>query len=509
MKRFRFPIILTLVVLLAILWFFITEHFLRVGIIYLGIIIWILGLFIWWVGFSGGGFRWRSLLIGLGMAALLVVAVPRIVRFDGSSTGANPFRLAWRWTPLAYQQLSKPEPKSSDLSPTLDGLADFPGFLGPNRDGLVNDPGLETDWVKNPPQELWRIQVGAGWSAFAVSGMRAVTQEQRSDDECVTCYDVGTGKLLWSHSDPARFDDPMGGPGPRSTPTIEGNMVYTFGGTGVLNALDLETGNRQWSVEVLAGGKIPNAVWGVSASPLVTQAHVIVLAGEKPGVDQLDQALYAYDKITGELKWSYGPADASYSSPRLMTLGGREQLVAVIGQAAIGLEPATGQLIWRFEWPGVTPKPGQPVKVSDTEVLVTCSYGIPSHLLKIEGSTATPVWSAVEMKTKFSSALVKDGYAYGLDEGKMICIDLKSGKRLWKGGRYGYGQNLLLNDLILIQSEKGDVVLCRTNPAKLEELAVHKVFTAKTWNAPALAGRYLLVRNDQEAVCLKLPIRQP
>jgi len=507
MKHFRFPVILALVISLGVVWSFVSEHFMRVAAVYIGVVIWILATFVWWVGFSGGGFRWRSLLIGLGVLGLLVVGGPRLVRLDGSATGANPFRLAWKWTPIAYRQLTKPDAKTGDISPALPGIADFPGFLGPNRDGMVGDPGLLTDWEKNPPEELWRIEVGAGWSAFAVSGMRAVTQEQRSDDECVTCYDVANGKLLWSHADRARFDDPMGGPGPRSTPTIDGNVVYTFGGTGILNALDLETGNRKWSVDVLESGKIPNAVWGVSASPLVTDSHVIVLAGEKGGIEQLDKALHAYDKVTGEPKWSYGPADASYSSPRLMTLGGRKQLVVVIGQAAVGLEPATGQQIWHFDWPGTTPKPGQPVKVSENEVLVTCSYGVPSHLLKIEGSQATPVWTAVEMKTKFSSAVVKDGYAFGLDEGKMICIDLKNGKRLWRGGRYGYGQNLLLNDLILIQSEKGDVVLCRANPEKLEELALHKVFTSKTWNAPALAGRYLLVRNDLEAVCLKLPVR--
>jgi outer membrane protein assembly factor BamB len=274
----------------------------------------------------------------------------------------------------------------------------------------------------------------------------------------------------------------------------------------MLNSLDLGTGELKWQVDVLKSQNNPNAVWGVSASPLVTDSLVIVLAGEKPGVEQCENALFAYDKVTGELKWSYGPADASYSSPLLTTLDGREQLVAVIGQAAIGLVPETGEEIWRFDWPGLSPKPGQPVKVSENEILVTCSYGVSSHLLKVEGSEVSPVWSAKQMKTKFSSTVIKDGYGYGLDEGKMICIDLSNGKRLWKGGRYGYGQNLLLDDLILIQGEKGDVILCRPNPEKLEELAVYKVFGSKTWNAPALAGQYLLVRNDREAVCLKLPV---
>jgi len=220
--------------------------------------------------------------------------------------------------------------------------------------------------------------------------------------------------------------------------------------------------------------------------------------------------LLAYRRDTGDLAWKSGQGPASYSTPRLLELGGVSQVVAVLGDNVAGFDPAAGTELWRFDWPGVFPKVAQPLLLPPDQLLVTSSYGIPSKLIAVKkeeaGWSAAAVWSKQQMKTKFSSPILVGTHAYGLDEGKLIAMDATTGARLWKSERYGYGQNLRVGaDKLLIQAESGDVVLVRVNPEGATELGRVSPLHDKTWNAPALAGKYLLVRNDREAVALKLP----
>ncbi len=506
MKSFWFPLFVVACCAAGVAYLFVTENVMRYALVYIAAVVGFAIIGIWWVFFTGV-FRWRSLLGGLFLITGLGIAAGATLRYDGSSHGGDPIRFVWKWTPSPEETLPElPRAVDLDLAATSDpDLADFPSFLGDNRNGTVPDPGLNPDWDSYPPEELWRIRVGLGWSAFAVVGERAVTQEQREGDELVTCYHVKTGQLLWSHRDEARFSEAMGGDGPRATPSIRDGVVYTVGATGILNALRLEDGTRLWSRDVLGEIDQPNLTWGKASSPLVTERFVIVSGG-----DEEPAGLIAYDRETGEKAWTAADGPASYSSPVLMTLAGKEQVVAVLEDNVSGVDPGTGTVLWRFDWPGTTAKASQPFRIEGDRILVTSSYGVPSNLIRVdrEGGEwrAEAQWTIRQMKTKFSSAVVIDGFAYGLDEGKMICMNVETGERTWKGGRYGYGQNLLIgDDLILIQTERGDVVLVRPNPEKHEEIARISPLTDKTWNAPALAGRYLLVRNDREAVALKLP----
>lgn len=465
---------------------------------------------IWW-WFLSGTIRWRAFFRGLAGLAILILAAKMTLRWEGSVDGATPFRLVWKWTPnreagLKDLATAPAGPASGVEAPLPPDLADSPRFLGANGDGVVADPGLATDWQANPPQELWRTRVGVGFSSFAVSGRYAVTQEQRNEAEFVTCYDVLTGKLLWAHRDDVRFVEKMGGPGPRATPAIADGVAFSFGATGILNALELKTGSVRWSRAVLQDHGLSIQEYGEAASPLVYDDLVVVSGGSAGGGDAAGKpVLFAFGREDGKPRWSYGPGPASYSSPRLLEIDGERQVVAVLGSAVAGVDPLSGAEKWRFEWPGGTPKVAQPLQVGPDEILVTAAYGLDSHRLKVAGSKVEPVWSKVQMKTKFSSAVILGEHAYGLDEGKLICMDLATGTRVWKGARFGYGQNLLVGELLLIQAESGEVVLTRPRPEGHEELARIAPLTGKTWNAPVLAGRYLLVRNDVEAVCFRLP----
>ncbi|MCI0458630.1 MAG: PQQ-like beta-propeller repeat protein [Gemmataceae bacterium] len=467
-------------------------------------------LTLWFVGCSRA--RWRTRLTVLAVVLVLAASVPLLLRVEGFTGDLFPL-LTWRWKPVEDFTLPEPTPITRAQGTTPVDLKttsanDYPEFLGPQRRGTLTGLGLARAWSVQPPRLLWRQPIGAGWSAFAIVGSHAVTQEQRGEQEMVVCYDLRTGGVQWTHQDPVRFSEAMGGDGPRSTPTILGGRVYTVGATGLLNCLDGATGQRIWSCDILADNDSKNLQWAKSCSPLVVDNLVVVSLGEGP-----PHCLAAYDKETGKRVWRAGHDKASYSSPVLTTLAGRRQIVVVNATSVTGHNPADGQLLWEHPWPGEYPKVSQPVPVAGDRVFVSAGYGVGAALLQVKAGAGdqlevAAIWSNRHMKTRFTNVVVHDGFVYGLDDGILECLELATGARKWKDGRYGHGQILLVDDLLLVQAESGDLILVEANPTGLRELSRYPALNSKTWNNPALSGRYLLVRNDREAACYQLPIRQ-
>jgi outer membrane protein assembly factor BamB len=193
---------------------------------------------------------------------------------------------------------------------------------------------VATNWKTKPPVELWRRPVGPGWSSFAVSGDRIYTQEQRGEDEVVSCYSAATGEPVWIHRDAARFYESNAGAGPRGTPTLSDGRVYTLGATGILNALDARDGRVIWSRNAASDTQAKLPGWGFSASPLVVGDEVVVATAG---------TLAAYDRDTGEPRWTGPKGGGGYSSPHLMKIGGVEQIVFMCGTGALGVAPEDGQ----------------------------------------------------------------------------------------------------------------------------------------------------------------------
>jgi len=382
----------------------------------------------------------------------------------------------------------------------------YPQFLGPGRDATVRGVVLARDWRARPPREVWRRSVGAGWSGFAVAGGDAVTQEQRGVEECIVCYDLATGAVRWLYSYPARYESVIAGIGPRATPTITGDRVHAFGATGILTALDRASGAPLWTRDVIAEHGAENLEWGASASPLVVGGLVIVCAGSAA------ISLFAYDAETGEPAWAGGADAAGYGSPGFALLAGVPQILTINAASAAGHDPATGDVLWSVPWSHANPNVAQPLALSEDRVLVSSGYGVGAALYRIVRRTgagtlaAEPEWTSRALKAKFASFVPRDGFVYGLDDGILACIDVETGRRQWKGGRYGHGQVILVGDALIVSTEWGDVVLVEATPAAHRELARRAVLDGKTWNTPAFAAPYLLVRNDVEAVCLELPV---
>lgn len=506
-RSVKFPIAVLLAAGSLAAWLLLTDHVARsVGVLLLALLTALL-LALWWA--LGARGRRVKRLLGVALTVAALWGAGRLcLRYEGSADGTAMPRFAWRWQErekAAPPPVEAPDAAAAELGPPPEGMADLRAFMGPRGDATLPAPAWHTNWAAHPPREVWRQPVGGGWSGLAVAGRRAVTLEQRGQEEWVTCYDAATGRLLWHHAEQALFSEPLGGDGPRSTPAIsaDGARVYAMGGTGLLHCLDLATGRPLWKRDVLAETKTANHMYGKSGSPLLHGGRVIVTGGKGA------PTLLAYDERSGEPAWQAGDEGASYSTPALRTLAGREQIVSVNAASVTGHDPASGAVLWRHEWPGDYPKVGQPAPTGPDRLLVTASYGQKSRLLEITARgtelECALVWTASAPRTKFSSATVMDGRAYALDEGTLVAVDLETGERLWRQGRHGYGQHWQMGGLLLIQTEPGPVVLVRPGADGAEELARLPALTSKTWNPPAPAGRWLLLRNDREMVCYELP----
>jgi outer membrane protein assembly factor BamB len=401
---------------------------------------------------------------------------------------------------------------------------DFPQFLGPHRDQQITTVRLDRDWDKTPPQLVWRQGIGQGWSGFAVVADYAVTQEQRDDQEMIVCYDLKSGDVRWAHADDARFgtEQAFGGTGPRATPTIHNSRVFTVGATGILNCLELASGSRLWSRNTLEENGAENAFWGKANSPLVVDDLIVVSVGGSDG-----NSLVAYRQADGQRAWSGGSDVAAYASPSLAELCGIQQVLIVNQDWVTGHDAKNGRVLWHFEWPGKTDADGnnsQAHVVGDNRVFVSKGYTKGAGLFEFDAAavrkaldTGEPtepktVWDKVTnrravLKTKLSNVCFRDGFVYGLDEEILQCVELETGKQQWKRGRYGQGQLLMIDNLLLVQTEDGRIVLVEANPKEHVELASFQAIEGEPcWNCPALAGPYLLVRNKYEAACYKLPI---
>lgn len=460
-------------------------------------------------------FSWRTRLIGVLAVAALFFGGRNLLRVDGTIDGTGIPNLVWGWTPAKGARWAGPDsshpaltetPSTAASSPAPAGAVDFTQFHGSQRTGLITGPTFATDWKAAPPKQLWRQPVGLGWSSFAVVGSRIYTQEQRGEDELVSAYDLLTGSTLWMHLDKAHFTQWQGGEGPRATPTVLDGRVYAYGATGILNCLDAVTGKLIWTRSVLVENQLENIEWGMSASPLVFDDRVVVTAGKTPG-----PVLFAFSRETGEPLWKAGNDAASYASPMLATLAGRKVILSNNAATMTIHDPANGEVLLSHAWGiGKWPKASQPVVLPGDRIFLSAGYGMGCQLLQISAGTegkftASEIWRGNRMKTQFNSVAVRDGFIYGLDDGRLACLDLANGERRWKDGRFGSGQTLLVNDILLVQSESGPVYLAAAQPDGYRELAQLPALDSKTWGYPTLAGRYLLVRNDREAACYELP----
>ena len=383
---------------------------------------------------------------------------------------------------------------------------EWPAFRGEDRSGRQHGPILSSDWSATPPEQIWKVGVGPGWSSFAAAGKLLFTQEQRGSMETTVCYSADSGREVWKQQIESRFEDSLGGPGPRATPTLADGGLFVMGASGHLMRLDPRTGDVVWQKDLRKVAMREPPMWGFCSSPLVTNSLVIVHAGGAG-----DKGTLAFDVATGELKWSMESGDHSYSSPQLSNVGGEPLVLMLTNNGIELLDPQSGKLCLNYEWKHNGYRDLQPQVINGDSILLPTGTGTGTRCIRVvkngEQYSAKELWTSGDLKPDFNDFVVFEDHAYGFDNSIFTCIDLKTGKRQWKGGRYGKGQVLLLEDsrLLLVAGEYGDVVLLKADPSTHSELATLKAIEGKTWNHPVVIGDRLYIRNAEEAACFRLP----
>ncbi len=466
-------------------------------------------------GFTVGAILFSKQLSFARSLLALCVAFLGIAYCLGAKTdgvrGDFTFSIIPRWKVDIEQSLANQTSEPTIAIPaSVFEAAEWPMFRGLAQDGSQHGCQFDDNWSTNAPKELWRVDIGAGWSSFVVAGNYLFTQEQRGDNDCVMCYDAASGKTVWQYNLKSRFFEALGGLGPRATPTLSGSNLYAQGAEGWLSKLDATTGQLIWKTDIRKVADKPEPpMWGFSSSPLVVGDKVIVHVGGKE-----TNGIIALKTEDGQVAWKSPCGEHSYGSPQIIKLLDT-QLVAILSdQGGHFYLPETGQEVFHYAWKHNGYRALQPQVIDGDKVLISTGMGAGSQLVQVSRDengtwTGKELWTSKDFKPDFNDFVIYQGHMYGFDNRIFACIDLATGKRKWKGGRYEKGQCILLADsgLIIVVGETGELALLKATPDGHQELGKIQALNDKTWNHPVVVGDKLYLRNAKEAVCYQLPVK--
>ncbi len=377
--------------------------------------------------------------------------------------------------------------------------ADWPQFLGPNRDGT--DPSFSGKPSLADARQLWKKDVGAGFSAPVISGAKLILFHRIGDKEVVECLNSANGQPQWKFEYPTSYRDDFGfDEGPRGTPAIANNRVYTFGAEGMLHALDLTTGKKLWSVDTHAKFGVRKAFFGAAASPLIEGSAVYVNVGGPSG-----GGLVAFSAADGKVLWSATNDEAGYSSPIAATIDGVRSIVCFTRAGLVAVDPSSGKVRFQFPWrsrSNASVNSAVPV-IAGNLIFLSASYNTGSVLLQVTGDKLTTVWSSDEaLSSHYASVVHKDGYLYGFhgrqEFGQSLrCIELKTGKVKWNVDSFGAGTVSLLGNSLLIMRESGEAVIADANPAAYKVETKAQLLPAVVRSYPAIAAGRVFIRNEK------------
>lgn len=373
---------------------------------------------------------------------------------------------------------------------------DWPRWRGPDVNGISKEAGWSAEWPADGPKRLWKASVGTGFSSMAVSHGRVYTLGNVDGTETLYCLDAASGREIWKHAYSAPVDPNMYEGGPNATPTVDGDVVYSFSRRGLVLALEAATGKVLWTQKLHEelGIRIPE--WGFSGSPLVEGELLILNAGP---------AGLALHKATGRLAWSSGKDSAGYSSPVPFVRGTVGAVLLFSTKTLSAINPANGSVIWQFPWPtsyGVNA--ADPVLAGD-RIFISSGYGQGCALLQDAGTGARPVWQNKNMRNHFNSSVAVGDQVYGFDESELKCLDLATGNVRWADRSLGKGSLIGAGGKLLILGEKGQLVVAEASPDGFKPLARAQVVGGKCWTSPVLADGRIYCRNARgELVCLDI-----
>ena len=399
------------------------------------------------------------------------------------------------------------------------GAADWPQWRGPDKDGISRETGLLKEWPDGGPQVLWRVPLGEGFSGISVIGGRVYTMFSEEDDEFVVCLNAANGEEIWRFRSDTNYIESMGGNGPRATPTIDGELLFTVTAQGKLYALNTENGEKVWSHDLQGefGSRIPR--WGTCTSPLVEGDLLLVEVGGTDG-----KSIVAFDKTSGDVVWSSLTDVLGYSSPIAVTIDGIRQLIVFTGTRLVSVSPENGQLYWAYPWQTeYDVNAATPVFIPPDKIFISSGYGKGAAVVQVrvkaspessaeenEGEknrveiNVEEIWKNEEMKNHFATSVLHGDYVYGFDNAILKCIDANTGREKWKTRGFGKGTLMLADAHLIILSDRGKLGLAEATSSGYNEVASEEILSGLCWTVPTLANGNLYARNEKEMVCLDM-----
>jgi outer membrane protein assembly factor BamB len=380
---------------------------------------------------------------------------------------------------------------------------DWPQFLGPGRNGVYSGPSPQS-----VSAAIWKIDVGHGFSGPVVARGRVILFHRRENRAIVESLDAATGKRVWLAEYPTDYRDDFGfDDGPRATPAIAGERIYTFGAEGVLQSLDFATGKRIWSVDTKQKFGSDKGFFGAVCSPLVENGRVLMNVGGLKGA-----GVAAFDAASGKTLWTATNDEAGYSAPVTATINGARHALFFTRAGLVDIDPETGKIRFQFPWRSrshASVNAAAPV-VSGNLVFLSASYGTGATLLQIGGSGAKQLWASDDaLSSHYATSVYRDGYLYGYhgrqEYGQSLrCVELKTGKVQWNVDGFGAGTVTLAGDRLLLVRENGELVLASASPKEFKPLTRAQLIPAVVRAYPALADGRLYVRNERTLACFGL-----
>jgi outer membrane protein assembly factor BamB len=383
---------------------------------------------------------------------------------------------------------------------TVAHAADWPGFRGPNHDGIAPETGVRREWASRPPELLWELPLGDdGYAGPAVAGGVLYIVDHRGDEDVVRAVDTRNGRELWTHAYPESSGDNYGHA--RATPAVDGERLYVLSRFGLLTCLETRSGKKIWSRDIVGdfGGQRPK--WDFAVSPLVDRDRVIVCPGGR------DAAVAALDKETGRTLWTGGGSDKpGYATPVLATIEGREQYVVFTGYALIGVDRKDGALLWRFPWETDHDVNAATPIVTEDGIFISSGYNHGCALVEVRGSRATARWQSRDLVAHFNSPILSRGFIYGIgDPGNLVCIEAATGRLAWSQKGFEKGGVVGVDGLLIaLGGSNGDLVLAEMTPEAYRELGRTRPLGGRSWTAPIVAQGKLYIRNQSKLACLSL-----
>jgi outer membrane protein assembly factor BamB len=369
---------------------------------------------------------------------------------------------------------------------------DWYQWRGPNRTGISTESNWTSTFPSEGPKQLWKVSLGQGFSTVSVSKGKLYTMGNINKRDFVYCFNANTGEPIWKYSYSCKAEG-GGHPGPGSTPTVDGNYVYTLSREGDFFCFDANTGNVLWYKDVKKeyGAKPPT--WQFTSSPLIYDDMVIIDVGIS----------VALNKNTGKLVWKTQDYEGGYSSPYKFTVGKSPRIAVFNGYGLVILDPKTGVELGKYKF-----GPDNKVNVAipiiyDNKAFISSSYGIGCALVDVSTNNLSMIYENKNMKNHMNSSVLSNGYIYGFDESELKCLDFQTGEVKWSQKGLGKSSLMVADGKMIILTEKGDLVIAEVTPNAYKEISRAKVLSGLCWTVPVLSGGKIYCRNHEgNLVCL-------